>query len=238
MKSIKNNAVYIIALILTMPISAIELTNEPEWELRTTENAFDRLTTARVTVRGTPYKSASLIARCTNGTHLDLYMAFEYLNLTNPRTYYDSTISRHRTLYGKYDIRRRMTLESGRSVVEHLAVSEGDSRRSLFMEGDQGDIGAHMVLLMATKSFILRFPYYNVGVVDIDWPMEGATEAIWGVLEACPAEKKSRYRKPEGSAATVEEAIDKCHEWNKSARRASRCVNRIKYNPDTGITTF
>ena len=149
------------------------------WTQNTSHDEFEGATrvVASVTVTGEPYNTAAFTLRCVDGTtakdaDLDAYFTFGYLNRAG-------------------DDEAPLRVKFGDAPPfdwEVHSVAEG--RRGLFMILSM----ERFEKMAQAESFKVRVAYHNeVGPTTIDFPMEGAREAIAFVMESeCGANYKAK----------------------------------------------
>ena len=216
------------------------------WRSSTDVDDFDgtRLVTATsATMVGEPYKRATLIVQCKNGTDLDIYAVFDYLNLVGGTT------------HGMHFIDASWRQAADAPPLNFpLRMLEGDSGKSLFLQvhyttwaglawRDNKVVFPRVVSqdLMSGSSFAIRLPYYGHGRAVVRWSLEGARRAVGEVYNACPHQETARFKAPEvAAAATGGEVAAACTAVNKRRRvsRVQNCISSAHYDEEEDTFKF
>ena len=238
-----------VAIVVTcMLVGAHALGSEAgdAWHSSTDVDDFDgaKLVTAMsATVVGEPYRRATLIVQCKDGTDLDIYAVFDYLNLVGGTTHGIHFI----------DASWRKVADAPPSNFP-LRMLEGDSGKSLFLQvhyttwaglawRDNKVVFPRVLSqdLMSGSSFAIRLPYYGHGRAVVRWSLEGARRAVGEVYNACPHQETTRFKAPKvAAAATSGEVAAACTSVNKRRRvsRVQNCISSAHYDEEEDTFKF
>lgn len=131
---------------------------------------FDGTTTAIArspNTPGMPHRGSTVIVRCTDGTALEAYLTFGFLNRAA-----DGPIA----------------VKVGDAPPTQVRVGESQSRTALFLRpGSLPQMVGFLVGLADADTLAVRFVYYKEGRTTIKYDMTGSHTAIRQVLAACDA---------------------------------------------------
>lgn len=156
-----------VALVLTALYADV---SNAAWTYSEDTDDFDGTTTAVAmssNTIGKPHRASRVVVRCTDGTALEAYLTFGYLNRSG-----DGPIA----------------VKVGDTAPTQVRVGESESRTALFLHhGAFPEKVEFLNGLAATDTFAVRFVYYKEGLTTIKYDMTGSHAAIRQVLTACDA---------------------------------------------------
>lgn len=183
--------------ILWLLVLAALWTNAAEWTVSTDIDEFEETTTVTAmspTVRGKPYGWSNLVVRCTDGSKLEAYFIYDYLNRPSD----DGDPIRIKFGDRKPHMQHVSTSRSGKGLFISNHAMPASLRRRLGTSAELLELEADLKKLAVEKfasdvitepSLLTRFDYYGEGRVTIEYSLNGASKVVTEVLEACGVEK-------------------------------------------------
>ena len=169
----------LIALVGAMLLAA---TAQAEWVSYTEEDKFTGEASTQAgtyTFGGTP-RSSWLVVRC-KGNDLEVYMAFDYLNLTDAKTRRDWRYVKLKYIFDGGDVRGEQWFGYSQDG-SGLLVVDGENEFSWDTNNDDRWFARQFI---KRNTFSVRMNYYRAGQTDVTFNLNGASQHIKKVLKAC-----------------------------------------------------
>lgn len=177
-------------LIVLVGAMLLVVTAQAEWVSYTKEDKFTGETSTQAgtyTFGGTP-RGSFLVVRCEDDD-LEVYMAFDYLNLTDAKTRRNWRYVKLKYIFDGGDVRGEQWFGYSQDG-SGLFVVDGENEFS----GDTNNNHKWFALqFIKRNTFSVRMNYYRAGQTDVTFNLTGASQHIKKVLKACGvAENRSK----------------------------------------------